>query len=286
MLDGVMVYGHGAGALRDAPRRLPGLRRGGPARPGRAHRAAHPLPRRHRLRPPGLTHARRQGPTPPGAGPSSSQVDQGSAAGSRGPRGDQPLGRGDDRLPASASCRGRGRALEVVGALGVLVQVDPRASASADSRSPIVLSTASAMSRETTKPYPDDRRPRPRPGRRAVSSRRRRTARRRRWAPRQSARKPTSRGADDAADEVLADDVERVVVAEAVLQRDRQRGTIAPAMAPTANRAPSGVTARHRQGVIATRPAMAPDIPPSVVPCPSRSFSTTQPGPGSPRRAR
>ena len=50
-------------------------------------------------------------------------------------------------------------------------------------------------------------------------------------------------------------------------------GQIAPATAPTAS-APSGVTAPHA-GVMATRPAIAPDIPPSVVACPSRSFSTT-----------
>ena len=78
--------------------------------------------------------------------------------------------------------------------------------------------------------------------------------------------------ADDAADQVDADDVERVVEAEPVLQADREGAERAGEHAEQ-DRADHGTT-NAQAGVIATRPATAPEAAPSVVAWPSRSLST------------
>ena len=77
-------------------------------------------------------------------------------------------------------------------------------------------------------------------------------------------------GAPEAGDEVHADDVERVVVAEAELQADGEgRG---PATTPRMIE-PSRLSA-PQAGVMATRPATTPEAAPTEVAWPSRTFST------------
>ena len=67
-----------------------------------------------------------------------------------------------------------------------------------------------------------------------------------------------------------ADDVEGVVVAEAVLEGD---GQAAGAAGDQADRDRAERGDRSGRGVMATRPATAPEAPPSVVACPSRRRS-------------
>ena len=70
-----------------------------------------------------------------------------------------------------------------------------------------------------------------------------------------------------------ADDVERVVEAEPVLQADRE-GADGAGDEADEQIEPIGLT-QPAHGVIATRPATAPDAAPSAVDFPYRSFSTT-----------
>ena len=77
--------------------------------------------------------------------------------------------------------------------------------------------------------------------------------------------------ADDAADEVHADDVQRVVIAEPEFRPTANEQTM-PAASPTMT-APRVFTVPH-DGVIATRPATTPEAAPKVVGLPSRIRST------------
>ncbi len=77
-------------------------------------------------------------------------------------------------------------------------------------------------------------------------------------------------GAEDAADEVDADDVEGVVVAELVLQADGH-GAQHAGDDTDGDGAERGD--RAAGGVMATRPATAPEAAPSVVNAPCRIFS-------------
>ena len=79
-------------------------------------------------------------------------------------------------------------------------------------------------------------------------------------------------GAQEATDEVDADDVERVVEAELVLQADGERAEHAGERR-RGDRA-DGVD-RQQDGVIATRPATTPEAAPSEVAWPSRIRSTS-----------
>ena len=83
---------------------------------------------------------------------------------------------------------------------------------------------------------------------------------------------PEQDRADDPADEVHRDHVERVVVAELELQADREEAH----RARDRHRSRSGAMppTKPAHGVIATSPATAPDAAPSVVACPPLIRST------------
>ena len=87
-----------------------------------------------------------------------------------------------------------------------------------------------------------------------------------------AATKPDQQRTDDAADQVHADHVERVIEAQFVFQADGQR-TQHARQTPTAS-APTTLT-DEQDGVIATRPATMPDAAPSDVALPSRMRSVS-----------
>ena len=84
--------------------------------------------------------------------------------------------------------------------------------------------------------------------------------------------KPDQQGSDNAADEVNADDVDRIVEPEPELQFDGQ-GTDGPAISPMAS-APSGLTA-PQAGVMATRAEMSPEAAPMLLALPNLTRSTS-----------
>ncbi len=81
--------------------------------------------------------------------------------------------------------------------------------------------------------------------------------------------------ADEPADEVHGDDVEAVVELERLLDARGRGSTRTPAMSPIQIGDMPPTNPAH--GVMATRPATAPDAAPSVVAVPSLSRSTSEP---------
>ncbi len=117
---------------------------------------------------------------------------------------------------------------------------------------------------------------RPPPGATADRSRHRRTGLRHRCRRLGAATKPIINVPDEATDEVHTDDVERVVVAEFVLQARRRVRTDRRRRSRSTS-APTTLT-EPQDGVMATSPATMPEAAPSEVALPSRIRSREQPG--------